>query len=261
MRNLSGIGRIFYGISIAEIGLQTIYYHDFPYMMLPPNHSAVPGIVVLAYIFGALFTLTGACIVFEKKTRLAALLLGGVLLLIFCFYYIPYQFMAASRFMHFAEWENSAKELALAGGAFVVAGLFPGKDGNPITGFLGKRIHYGVILFAITILSFGIDHFVYGKDAAGYVPAWIPYRVFWIYFAGAALLASAIGIILNIKRALAATLLGAMVFTWFIILHIPYVINATCADRAGEITSAIIALAYCGIAFMIAGIAFRRAST
>jgi len=212
----------------------------------------MPGIVVLAYVFGALFALAGACIVFEKKTRPASLLLGGVLLMIFCFYYVPYQFMNTSRFMHFAEWENAAKELALASGAFVVAGLFSAKDENFFTGFLGKLIPFGIILFAITILSFSIDHFVYGKDAAGYVPAWIPFRVFWIYFAGAALLASAIGIILNIKRGLAATLLGAMIFTWFIILHVPYVINATGADKADEATSAIIALAYCGIAFVIA---------
>jgi hypothetical protein len=49
---------------------------------------------------------------------------GGVLLAVFCFYFIPYQLMASSRYMHFGEWENAAKELALASGALVIAGLF-----------------------------------------------------------------------------------------------------------------------------------------
>jgi hypothetical protein len=46
-----------------------------------------------------------------------------------------------------------------------------------------------------------------------------------------------------------------MIFTWFIILHVPKVIAAPFADRAGEITSAFLALAYSGIAFVIAGAA------
>jgi hypothetical protein len=50
-----------------------------------------------------------------------------------------------------------------------------------------------------------------------------------------------------------ATLLGAMIFIWVIILHIPKAIAASADDAGGEITSAFLALAYCGIAFVIAG--------
>jgi len=37
MKNLSGVGRIFYGIGIAGMGFLTIYYKDFPYMLIPPK--------------------------------------------------------------------------------------------------------------------------------------------------------------------------------------------------------------------------------
>ena len=90
MGNLSNIGRIFYGAAMAGIGVLTIYYKDFPYMLIPPKHSWIPGLVMLVYISGALLILAGACIVFEKKTKTISLVLGSVLLLIFCFYYIPY---------------------------------------------------------------------------------------------------------------------------------------------------------------------------
>ena len=65
---------------------------------------------------------------------------------------------------------------------------------------------------------------------------------------------------MRIKTGLAAALLGGMIFIWFIILHIPKVIAAPAADMGGELTSAFLALAYCGIAFVIAGEAllFRR---
>ena len=253
MRSISNIGRIFYGIAIAVFGVLTIYYKDFPYMLIPPNHFWIPGFVLLAYISGALLILAGACIVLKKRIRPISLVLGTVLLLIFCFYFIPYEFIVSSNYMHFAEWENAAKELALASGAFVIAGCFPEKNENFLIRFLNKLVPIGVVFFPITIISFGIDHFIYGKDAADYVPSWVPYHVFWIYFAGIALLGSGIAIILKIKPGLIATLLGAMIFTWFIILHVPRVIVSPVADIGGEIASALLALAYSGIAFVIAG--------
>jgi len=235
MGNISTIGRIFYGIAIAVLGLLTLYYHDFPYMLIPPHQ----GLVIVAYISGIFLVLAGACIVLKKKILPVSILLGGVLLLVFCFYFIPYQLMDSSRYMHFGEWENAAKELALASGAFVIAGLF-----------LQRLMPFGAALFSLTIISFSVDHFLFAHEAADYIPSWVPSHVFWMYFTGSALLASGIAILLNIRRELAATLLGSMIFIWFIILHVPRVI----ADPSGgEVASAMLALAYCGIAFVIAG--------
>jgi uncharacterized membrane protein YphA (DoxX/SURF4 family) len=259
MGNLSNIGRIFYGIAIAESGVQIIYYKDFSYMLLPPNHTGIPGFTMLAFISGIVFILAGACIVFKKKIRQVSLLLGGVLLLIFCFYYIPYEFMVSSNYMHLGEWENAEKELALAGGAFVIAGCFSEKNENSLIGLLGKLIPFGAIFFAITMISFGILHFLYAKDASTLIPSWIPNHMFWIYFAGVALIGSGIAIILKIKIGLIATLLGTMIFIWFISIHIPSVIASASADLGDEITSAFLALAYSGIAFVIAGTTKKKA--
>jgi len=251
MGKLSKIGRIFYSIAIAGMGLLTICYHDFPYMLLPAGH---PRTQVLIYVSGVLFILTGACLIFEKKARQVALLLASVLLLIFCFYYIPYELLVSHNYLSLGEWENSEKELALAGGALVIAGCFR-VDKNPLFRFLSKLTPFGAILFAITIVCFSVLHFVYAKQAADYIPSWIPGHLFWMYFCGAALLGSGIAIILKIKVGLTAALLGIMILTWFVSLHIPRVIASTPADRADEITSALLALAYSGIAFVIAGTA------
>ena len=255
MRNLFSKGHKFYGIGIIGIGFLTIYYADFPYMLIPPKHSWIRGLAMISYIFGAILFLAGACIVFEKKIRTISLLLGGVLLLIFCFYFIPYQLIVSSKFMQLGDWENAEKELALSCGAFVIAGCFPGKNEKTLIRFLAKLIPFGTIFFALTIISFGIDHFLYAKDVADYVPSWIPNHMFWIYFAGISLIGSGIAIILKIRATLIAALLGTMIFIWFIILHIPYVVASHFSDTGGEVTSAFLALAYSGIAFVIAGAA------
>jgi uncharacterized membrane protein len=251
MRNLSGIGRIFFGVSIAVMGLLTIYYRDFPYMFIPPKHSWIPGFVV--FISGALLVLAGVCIVFEKKIRPVSLLLGSVLLLIFCFYFIPYQLIASPNFMHFVDWENAAKELTLCGGAFVIAGVFSEKNEHPLFKFLEKLIPFGAIFYSLTIISYGIDHFLVAKLAADYVPSWVPFHLFWVYLGGIGLLCSGIAIIIKVIPQLAATLLGSMIFIWFAILHVPRVVVSSSVYLGSEIASAFLALAYCGIAFVIAG--------
>jgi uncharacterized membrane protein len=236
--NLSNIGRIFYGIAIAALGLLTIYYRRMPYMLIPPNHPWLNNHVIWVYIAGSLLLLAGICIALDRKLRQASLLLGTVLLLVFLFYFIPYELMVSPNYRQFGDWENAAKELSLAGGALVIAGR--------------RWSAVGVALFALTIISYSGDHFLYAKQAVGYVPSWVPYPLFWLYFAGAALFCSGIAILLNTKRRLAATLLGIMIFIWVLILHIPYALSAPLATNEGEVTSAFLALAYCGIAFVIA---------
>ena len=232
------MGRIFYGIAITAMGILTIYYRRLPYMMIPSKHRWLSDHVLWIYISGGLLLLAGICIVFEKKLKQVALLLGALLLLIFLFYFIPYELMVSPDYKHFGDWENAAKELSLAGGALVLA---------------GRRVApLGVALFALTIISYSIDHFLYAKEAVGYVPSWIPNHIFWLYFTGAALFCSGIAILLNIKRRLAATLLGIMILIWVVILHIPYALSAPLASNEGEVTSAFLALAYCGTAFVIA---------
>lgn len=84
------------------------------------------------------------------------------------------------------------------------------------------------------------------------VPNWIPWHTFWGYLAGIALVAAALGIILNIQLKLAADLLGAIVLIWFITLHIPRAIADPVSGNGNEIVSVFESLAFSGIAFLIA---------
>jgi len=253
MGNLFKIGCFFYGIAIAGIGLQAIYDHNLPYIVPLPEHFWKPGAIAIALVFGVMFVLAGVSVVFEKKTRPVSIVFGAALLLIFCFYYIPYEFLTSANYLHLAEWENAAKELSFAGGAFFIAGCYPRENENQLIRFLGKLIPLGAVFFAIPIISFGILHFMVAKEAATLVPSWIPGHLFWIYFCGAALIGSGVAILFKIKVGLVAALLGLMIFLWVVSLHIPRVVAAPAAYLGAEITSAFLALAYSGIAFVISG--------
>ena len=260
MNNLIRVGRIFYGIAIGGMGFQTFFDHDFPYMLIPPGHDWIPGLTAVCYIFGAMLMIAGVCIVLGKKTGEASLLLGTVFLLIFCFYFVPYQLVHISGYTHFGDWENSIKELTLSGGAYVIAGCFQEKNESTFEYALERLIPLGRIFFSLAMISYGISHLLYGRQVVDYVPSWIPNRLFWAYFPGIPLIGSGIAILFKVRVPLIAALLGSMILVWVLILHIPYVINATAAGFVGELTSAFLALAYSGTAFVIAGAANKNNS-
>jgi len=233
--------------------MPAIYFNAYPYYLLPPLHFLTPGASILHYITGAIFIFVGVYIVFNKKIRTVSFLFGCLLLLIFCFLYIPYQFMGNPNHLQLAEWENAEKELSLVAGAFIIAACFSDEIENSFNRFGGRFMTLGSILYAIPIISFSILHFKFAKDVSTMVPAWIPYPIFWTYLAGIGLLGSGISIILKIKTRLIVTTLGIIILIWFITIHVPGVMTSSFADLEDQITSAFLALAYSGIAFVIAG--------
>jgi uncharacterized membrane protein len=258
MEKLVKTGRVFYGIAMAAVGFQQFFNADFAAMILPPLHPWIPGLPFWAYFSGAALMASGAAIIFGKKVRITTLALGSILLALFCFYYIPYEIIVGPYSNYLGNWTDAEKELALAGGAFAIAGSFPkeqdlGPNKSFLTRFMKGLISFGGIFFSITMISFGIDHFLYTKHIKLLVPSWIPYPVFWTYFAAIALIGSGIAIILKIQLKIIATLLGTMIFLWFICLHIPRVIANPFDDKGSELTSAFSALAFSGTAFVIAG--------
>jgi uncharacterized membrane protein YphA (DoxX/SURF4 family) len=258
MEKLIKTGRIFYGIMIACLGAQQLFYADFRPVIFPPWSAAIPGAAFFAYLASAVLILAGLAIIFEKKAREVSLYLGGLFLLLLFLAQVPYELIADPYSNHLGVWSNALKELVLAGGAFAVAGSFPVDDGvnekkSAVIRLLEKLIPFGGIFLSITMILFGIDHFLYSDFVSKLVPAWIPGQLFWTYFAGAALIGSGVGIILKIKLKLVAILLGVMIFLWLIMLHIPRAIADPYGDKSNEVTSVFEALGFSGIAFVIAG--------
>src|SRR5882762_4461085 len=79
----------------------------------------------------------------------------------------------------------------------------------------------GRIFIAVSLVVFGVQHFMYAGFVAGLVPAWMPGRLFWAYFVGVAFFAAVAGILYQRLARPAATLLGVMFFLFVVLLHIP----------------------------------------
>jgi uncharacterized membrane protein len=88
----------------------------------------------------------------------------------------------------------------------------------------GKLVALGPLLFAAPLAAFAAEHFVFTQIMVPMIPSWIPGRSFWIYFTGVALLAATVSIFLNRKVRLSGTLLGIMIISFVVLIHIPRVI-------------------------------------
>jgi uncharacterized membrane protein len=116
-----------------------------------------------------------------------------------------------------------------------------------------KRQAIGRILVTLSLVVFGVQHFIYGGFVATLVPAFMPGRLFWAYFVGVAFFAAAAGILYHLLARAAATMLGVMFFLFVLLLHIPRIIgNST---NGNEWTSGFVALAMCGGAWILASAA------
>jgi uncharacterized membrane protein YphA (DoxX/SURF4 family) len=76
--------------------------------------------------------------------------------------------------------------------------------------------------------------------------------MFWTYFAGSALIAGGIGIMVPCVARIAALLTGAMIFLWVLMLHIPRAIADPYTNVGNEWASVWEALAFSGMALMLA---------
>jgi uncharacterized membrane protein len=112
---------------------------------------------------------------------------------------------------------------------------------------MNKLIISGRMLFAISMIGLGVEHFVFGEFVTGRAPPWpadVPGGPIWAYVSGIVVVLAGLAILSGRLARIAAILLGAMIFGWALIRHIPVV--AASEILSGDWTSAVKALAFTG---------------
>ncbi len=234
-------GRYFLAIAIIAFGIIQLVNMDFMAGLMPVAQK-FPARKLFLYLTSFLFLFGGLGMVAKSSYPFTARYIGYILLFL-CF--VPHLITLLSNIHDPGPWTSIAENAALCGGAFIISGY-------------GKLPVRGRILFAVSLLVFAVQHFMYADFIAGLIPDWIPLKVFLAYFIGVAFLAGAISILIHIKTRLACSLLGFMFLFWLIFLHAPRV--ATDIHKETEWTSFFVALGFSGIFFVLAGPSSKKTS-
>lgn len=244
MDSLLGWGRCIFAAAIIALGVETMVCARNASHSVGPQHDVLPvlpwlpAIPGLAYAFGLIWVTCGAGLLTSRTLRSAALTLGSLLFLCTLVLDVPkYAVSIASIPLRTLVFEP----LSLA----CLAWLLPGPGAIP--NWLERASRY---LLAVSLIIFGIDHFLALAFIAALIPNWIPFHVFWVAFFGIAFIASGISIAFDILLRWGAAGIGLMFGVWVITLHLPRVLglysipNAT--HNPNEWSSLFIAMALWG---------------
>lgn len=233
MEHLPRLGRVLFAGCLMAFGVQQFLWGDFVPGRAPAFPAGWPGQQAFAYVTGLGLIAAGAAIALGKRAREAALATAAVIALWACLRQVP---VAVADTSYGGAWTVLGKGLALTGGALAVAGY----------------ITIGRWCLGAFLISSGVQHFLFVPYVATLVPSWIPGATVWTYVSAIALIAGGIGMMVPRTAQLAATLSGAMIFIWFVILHVPRGFAAATPEASrNEWTAVVEALAMSAIAFLV----------
>ena len=242
MSGMLKLGRIAFGIASIGFAIQQLLH-----VMLQspsPGPPWLPSSAFLLNLAAAALLSAGITFLTGWNIRLGAGVLAAVLFLRIFLIHLP------NLLAHLHDpgpWTSTFEVIALTGVALALATLRESSSRNANNAFTISRL-----LFAISLIVFGAQHMMYGAFIANLIPPWIPLRLFFAYFVGAAFFAASLSFLTKIKASLAGFMLGVMFLIWVIVLHAPRI--AAASHNQNEWTSGLIALAMCGAGFVFAGI-------
>ncbi len=247
MNHLLKSGRFFLAIPLLVFSIQDLATGKFQ-GGLPPMPPWAQGGAVGAYLVGGLLLVTSVGLLINKQLRVLSLVTGAW----FVFSFFVFHLQHASSVWSNGNDRTRAFETLCIGAGLLALGAMPAADG--LRGMSAdanrKLIVASRIVFGVSMVIFGWQHFMYAQFLVGIVQKWLPAHAFWIYFTGTAMMAAGAAIASGILTRVAGIWLGIMFVLFFLTLHLPRVLAAI--HNQDEITSMFVALAFGGISMILA---------
>lgn len=248
MNWIAAIGRVLFALAIVGFGIQHLLLKGVVVGVelvppWPPSH------LVWSILVAALLLLCGLCIALNRFAAIASLLLAALFLNAVIVLDLP---KVMAKILDLTERTRFFESLSFAAGALIIAGIAAkGTRASGIWRALQIFALIGTWLFAISLVVFGISHFLVPGFIATLIPAWIPWRLFLAWFTGVAFVLAGISLAIRLLAQSAALLLGLMFLSWVVVLHGPRIYAAL--HNGDEWNSGLVALGIAGLSFALCG--------
>ncbi len=243
----ASIGKVFFALAILCIGIVHLVTRNFPIGLLPVP-ADVPQRLILVYVSGAVLIISGLLILSNKFTAIGAWIAFVIWLIVLLAVHLP---IVIANYKNGGEWAGFFEVVMLIAGSMLLIDSPRTAKKNKHTLTIIARY-----LFALAMIVFAVQHYMYAEYIAMLITPWIPFKLFWSYLVGVAFLAVGISIIINRLVQPATIALGVMFLLWFFVLHLPRVLAHQHIEP--EWTSMFVVLASSGEAFLIAGSVLKR---
>lgn len=201
-----------FGVPWLVFGVQHFIYADFVAGLVP---AYFPARLFFAYFTGAAMFAAGVSLIVNVKARLAATLLGVMLLIFVLLIHVP---KLANDLTVMMTWTRALQDVAIASAAFMFAGMLSKqKTENGAVNLAAKLSCY---TFAVLLIVFGVQQFLNLDFLTAKVAAYIPLRLFWVYVTGTAMVVTAVSIFIGKITRVAALALGIWILILNLLLHV-----------------------------------------
>lgn len=260
VRMLARLGEVLMASLMVYSGVMHFKFASFVAGVVP---KWLPWHLFWAYFTGVALFAAGISILLRKRTALAATLLGIMLSLFVLLIHVP---SMINSIVHKPEniavlWSfngtggvnNALKDTALVFSAFILACASSTRNNSTMK--IAERT-LGVSL-ALVMVAFGIEHFIYKEFTPGvpswsFVTFWIPWRPFWGYITGAAMLIGGVMIIARKKQSVTAAATGIMILSVAVLVYAFRV--AAHLGSYSELTNTVKDVAVAGGLLVLAGV-------
>lgn len=121
----------------------------------------------------------------------------------------------------FFETSSTAVAMCAAGIALFLIGVWAAKNEMAEARGLDKIVALSNLCVAVPLAVFGALHLFGPRFVMNIVPAYMPWRMFWVYAVGCALIAASLSIATRIGVRWSGLLFGIMMFLFVAMIHLP----------------------------------------
>jgi len=222
----SGLGRFIVGLGLLGFAAENVLFRHYVVARAAPWPDDPSVRFAVACLTAAVFAVTGAAFVSNRWLRSTGLASAALIAGWSAIRHLP---VAIAGPAWSGDWTNVLKAATIAAGVLGVAVA----DGRPLGRALSALRTAAPYAAGSFFLLGGIQHFMFASFVVTLMPPFIPGALFWVYFAGVALISAGLGLWTPPLRGLAGTLAAAMVFSWVFLVHVPLILRIGRAEWMG----------------------------
>jgi len=217
---IASIGHAFFAVIMIVLGAVG-FLHPNLISLWNPVSINFPAHGLLVHLIALISLAAGVGLLIQRMAAIAARLLLSTLLLWLLLLRLPNFFLEP---VFAACWSVFPLVLMVAAAWVLYVWFAADWDSNHLHFILGNNgLRTARFLYGLSLIFFGIAHFVDVKDTVSLVPHWLPGHLFWAYFTGCAFIAAGLAALIGFCARLAVTLSAIQLALFLFLVWIPIV--------------------------------------
>ena len=218
---IAGVGHALFAAAMIWLGVMGLSKGTFV-QVWEPVPKWVPAREALAYLCAFISLASGIGLLWQRTAAVAARVLFASLMVWLLVLRLPGFFYQTPLVL--VAW-TFASTAVMAAAAWVLYVWFAGDRDRPRLGFVAGEtgIRIATALYGLSLIPFGLAHFMYPDATTVLIPGWLPWHLAWAYFTGAAFIAAGLAVTVGVLARPAAALATLQLGLFALIVWVPRV--------------------------------------